>query len=87
MSPEPKAETSELVVFTLMFSPLNFPAERLPDWLAAIHAVLPVQAMGDVILRTLAPAAFPLEAGAFALLAAWAIGSFLVAWRVMERRG
>lgn len=76
-----------LVVFTLMFSPLNFPAERLPDWLAAIHAVLPVQAMGELIRGTIAPATFPLEAGAFALLGAWAVGSFLVAWRVMERRG
>jgi ABC-2 type transport system permease protein len=78
--------TQVLVVFTLMFSPLNFPAERLPDWLAAIHSVLPIQAMGEVIRGTIAPATFPLEAGAFAILAAWAAGSFLVAWRVMERR-
>ena len=78
--------TQVLVVFTLMFSPLNFPAARLPDWLAAIHAVLPIQAMGEVIRGTIAPATFPLEAGAFALLGAWAVGSFLVAWRVMERR-
>ncbi len=76
-----------LVVFVLMFSPLNFPAARLPDWLAAIHSVLPVQAMGEVIRGTLAPASFPLEAGAFGVLGAWAVGSFLVAWRVMERRG
>jgi ABC-2 type transport system permease protein len=79
--------TQVLVVFTLMFSPLNFPAERLPDWLASIHAVLPIQAMGQVIRGTIAPSTFPLEAGAFALLGAWAIGSFLVALRVMERRG
>jgi len=79
--------TQVLVVFTLMFSPLNFPADRLPDWLATIHAVLPIQAMGQVIRGTIAPSTFPLEAGAFALLGAWAIGSFLVALRVMERRG
>lgn len=79
--------TQVLVVFTLMFSPLNFPVERLPDWLATIHAVLPIQAMGQVIRGTIAPSTFPLEAGAFALLGAWAIGSFLVALRVMERRG
>jgi ABC-2 type transport system permease protein len=36
-----------LVVFTLMFSPLNFPADRLPGWLAAIHSVLPIQPMGE----------------------------------------
>ena len=78
--------TQVLVVFTLMFSPLNFPAERLPDWLATIHAVLPIQAMGEVIRGTIAPSTFPLEAGAFAILGAWALGSFLVALRVMERR-
>jgi ABC-2 type transport system permease protein len=76
-----------LVVFTLMFSPLNFPAERLPDWLATVHSVLPVRAMGELIRGTLAPASFPLEARAFVLLAGWAVGSFLVAWWVMERRG
>ena len=32
-----------LVVFVLMFSPLNFPADRLPGWLAAIHRVLPIE--------------------------------------------
>ena len=79
--------TQVLIVFPLMFSPLNFPAERLPDWLAAIHAVLPIQAMGELIRGTLAPATFPLEAGGFLLLGAWAAGSFLVALRVMERRG
>ena len=46
--------TQVLVVFVLMFSPLNFPAERLPDWLQAIHSVLPIQAMGEVIRGTLA---------------------------------
>lgn len=76
-----------LVVFVLMFSPLNFPPDRLPGWLAGIHAVLPVQAMGEVLRGTLAPATFPLAAGPFLLLGAWALASFLVAWRVMERRG
>jgi ABC-2 type transport system permease protein len=76
-----------LVVFVLMFSPLNFPPDRLPSWLTGIHAVLPVQAMGEVLRGTLAPASFPLPAGAFLLLGAWALGSFGVAWRVMERRG
>jgi ABC-2 type transport system permease protein len=76
-----------LVVLVFMFSPLNFPAERLPDWLAALHSVLPIQAMGEVLRGTLAPQAFPLTAGAFAMLTAWAVGSFLVTWRILSRRG
>jgi len=75
-----------LVVLVFMFSPLTFPAERLPDWLAPLHRVLPIQAMGEVMRGALAPTTFPLAAGAFALLAAWAAASFLVAWRVLARR-
>ncbi len=79
--------TQVLVVFVLMFSPLNFPSDRLPDWLAAIHAVLPIQAMGEVIRGTLAGNVFPLVAGPFLLLGAWCIASFAIAGRVMTRRG
>ncbi len=43
-----------LVVFVLMFSPLNFPADRLPGWLATAHRLLPIQAMGEVMRGTLA---------------------------------
>jgi ABC-2 type transport system permease protein len=76
-----------LVVLVFMFSPLNFPAERMPEWLATLHAVLPIQAMGEVLRGALAPQAFALTAGAYAMLAAWAVGSFLVTWRILARRG
>lgn len=79
--------TQVLVVVILMFSPLNFPADRLPDWLAAIHRVLPIEAMGDVIRGTLAGATFPLSAGPFLLLGAWAAAGFGVTYAVMNRRG
>jgi ABC-2 type transport system permease protein len=76
-----------IVVFVLMFSPLNFPPERLPDWLGIVHRVLPIQAMGELIRGTIAGPPFPIEAGAFALLAAWAVGSLAVTWLAMTRRG
>jgi ABC-2 type transport system permease protein len=79
--------TQVLVVFVLMFSPLNFPAERLPGWLAAIHAVLPIQAMGDLVRGTLAGDVFPLEIGPWLMLVAWCTTSFVVVWRMLERRG
>jgi ABC-2 type transport system permease protein len=79
--------TQVLIVFVLMFSPLNFPVERLPDWLAAIHRVLPIQAMGEVIRGTLASTIFPLSAGSFLLLGAWCAGGFVVTHHVMNRRG
>jgi ABC-2 type transport system permease protein len=75
-----------LVVFILMFSPLNFPADRLPGPLAAIHRVLPIQAMGEVLRGTLASNAFPVTAGAFALLGAWCLATFVATGIVMSRR-
>jgi ABC-2 type transport system permease protein len=78
--------TQVLVVFVLMFSPLNFPAERLPAWLQAIHSVLPIQAMGEVIRGTLAGGTFPLTAGPFLVLAAWCAGGLGVAYLTLRRR-
>ena len=78
--------TQILVVFVLMFSPLNFPADRLPGWLAAVHQVLPFQAMGEVVRGTLASGMFPVGGAAFALLGAWCLASFVVTYRILSRR-
>ncbi len=78
--------TQVLVVFVLMFSPLNFPPSRLPSWLATLHQVLPIQAMGEVMRGTLATATFPLTAGAFAILVAWGLVTFGIAYVVVNRR-
>jgi len=78
--------TQVLVVFVLMFSPLTFPAERLPDWLAAVHRALPIQAMGEIVRGTLAADVFPVTAGAVAVLAAWCLASFATTSFVLGRR-
>ncbi|WP_049576762.1 ABC transporter permease [Streptomyces sp. SBT349] len=78
---------SQLIVFAaLMFSPIIFPASRLPDWFAAVHAVLPFQYMAAGVRDTLAsppggPSGLP-----FAMLTAWAVGGFLITYRTMSRR-
>ncbi len=79
--------TQVLVVFVLMFSPLNFPADRLPGWLAALHRVLPIQAMGEIVRGTLAGNDFPLQSGSFLLLGAWCVVSLGIAHAVLNRRG
>jgi len=70
-----------------MFSPLVFPAERLPSWLQAVHAVLPIQTMGEVIRGTLASTTFPIAAGSFAFLGAWCAAGFGIAYVALNRRG
>jgi ABC-2 type transport system permease protein len=79
--------TQALVVFVLMFSPLNFPPERLPDWLRAVHAVLPIQSMGEIIRGSLASTSFAITGGSVALLAAWCVGGLAIAFVALNRRG
>ena len=78
--------TQVLVVFVLMFSPLNFPPDRLPDWLRTIHSVLPIEPMGEIIRGTVASAAFPMTVGAWALLTAWCVGGLGLAYVTLSRR-
>jgi ABC-2 type transport system permease protein len=70
----------------LMFSPINFPAERLPEWLQSVHAVLPVQAMGEVIRGSLATDTFPLATGSFVLLMGWCAVSLGLSYLALRRR-
>jgi ABC-2 type transport system permease protein len=65
---------TQLLVFgILVFSPLLFPAERLPGWLQTIHDWLPIEAAGEVIRSSLAASTFPLALGPFLLMAAWCV--------------
>jgi ABC-2 type transport system permease protein len=80
--------SSQVLVFgVLLFSPINFPAERLPEWMRSIHAVLPVQAMGEVIRGSLAADTFPLTAGPFVLLVVWCAASLGLSYVTLQRRG
>ncbi|PSK92947.1 ABC-2 type transport system permease protein [Murinocardiopsis flavida] len=75
-----------VVFFTLMFSPINFPADRLPEWFQAVHAVLPFAPMAQAVRESLAvppggPAVLP-----FAVLAAYCALGFAVSYAAMLRR-
>ena len=76
-----------LIVFVLMFSPLSFPADRLPEWLRVIHSALPIQAMGEAIRGSLASTTFPLTASTFLLLVVWCAASLIAAFAALNRRG
>jgi ABC-2 type transport system permease protein len=79
--------TNLLLFAALMFSPVNFPAERLPGWLQAVHQVLPITAMADVMRGTLARNHFELTAGPFGVLALWCAIGFTASYVAMNRRG
>lgn len=79
--------TTQVVVFgALLFSPVNFPSERLPGWLATIHDFLPVQYMAEVVRGTLASNVFEARPVAFLVLGTWCIAGFVATYLAMARR-
>ena len=71
----------------LLFSPINFPIDRLPGFLEAIHRVLPITYMADLTRWSLTGRSEANVALAFAVVAAWCAAGIAVGWRVAVRRG
>jgi ABC-2 type transport system permease protein len=69
----------------MLFSPVMFPAERLPEWLQAIHKVLPIQYMADLTRGTLTDLDVNLGL-AFIVVGAWCLVGFFVTLFVVNRR-
>lgn len=78
---------TQLIVFiALMFSPINFPADRLPEWLQTVHQVLPFQHMAQVVRDSLTAGPEGVSAAPYAVLAAWCALGFAATLRIMTRR-
>lgn len=77
--------TQILVFVVMLFSPVMFPAERLPQWIQKIHQVLPIQYMADVVRGTLTDLDVDLGK-AFAIVGAWLVVGFIVTWAIVRRR-
>jgi ABC-2 type transport system permease protein len=77
-----------LVIFVvLLFSPIAFPIENFPGWLASLHRVLPFWSMASVVRAALADGLVADVGRHYALLAAWTVGAWaLAAWVVGRRR-
>lgn len=78
---------TQVIVFgAMLFSPISFPAERLPDWLATVHTFLPMQYMAEVIRGTLAGGTFEARPVAFLVLGLWCLVGFVATYWAMTRR-
>ena len=79
---------TNLVIFVvLMFSPIAFPIENFPGWLAAAHRVLPFWHLANVVRAALTEGLVPHVGVSYAVLGAWTLGSWLLAaWAVGRRR-
>jgi ABC-2 type transport system permease protein len=78
--------TQAIILVALMFAPINFPADQLPGWLAAIHTWLPFQYMAQAIRETVDVPVAGLSLLPFVVLAAWSGIGLAVTSRVMTRR-
>lgn len=78
---------TQLLIFAiLLFSPITFPAGRLPEWLASVHEVLPIEPMAELIRAGLAHEAFSVPASSLAVLVAWCAGAVVLAAAALRRR-
>lgn len=78
--------TSFISIAILLFSPVNFPIGRLPPVLRAIHRVLPVSYMADLVRWSLT-GRFATQIGlAFAVAGAWCVASLAGSYRIAVRR-
>ncbi len=77
--------TQVLVFVVMLFSPVMFPADRLPEWLQAIHQVFPVQYMADLVRGTLTD--IDVNMGlAFGVTGAWCVAGFILTTILVRRR-
>jgi len=85
--PEVAGLVTQLILFmALMFAPINFPAQRLPHWVAEVHEWLPFVYMAQSIRETLDVPSGGVALLPFAVLAAWGVVGLAVTYRVMARR-
>jgi ABC-2 type transport system permease protein len=78
--------TQLIIIIALWFAPVNFPAERLPDWLAETHRWLPFTYMAQVVRETLDVPSGGVPGWPFAILLAWSAVGLAFTYRVMTRR-
>lgn len=79
--------TNLLVFLVLMFSPIVVPIDQFPDWLGALHQVLPFWHMANVLRDGLTSALVDHVARSYAVLTAWLIAAWTVTTWVVSRRG
>jgi len=77
--------TQIMTFLVVMFSPVMYPAEQLPQWLHSLHNVLPIQYMANLMRGTLTD--LPVNLGlAFAVVGAWFVAGFTATYFMVRRR-
>jgi len=78
--------TQALVFVVLLFSPVSYPAERMPGWLQGAHEWLPIQPMAQLVRAGLASDTFALPTRSLVVLVVWCAASVAGAIWSLRRR-
>lgn len=79
--------TTQVLVFViLLFSPITFSPDVLPDWLAAAHQWLPMEPMAELVRAQLAPEVFSVDLRQVLTVAGWGVGASALTLALMSRR-
>ncbi|MDO4761597.1 MAG: ABC transporter permease [Corynebacterium sp.] len=77
--------TQVLMIGGLLFSPITYPAHRLPEWAVSLHQFLPFAPLADLIRH----AAFRTDSDQMLnifVLAVWGTAGYLLSYRALRRR-
>jgi ABC-2 type transport system permease protein len=82
------AAITQMLIFVIIgFSPINFPADQLPGWLAALHRWLPLAPMADTVRAGLTQGYVADVTRSYLVLGGWALASVGISAAVLGRRG
>lgn len=78
---------SQILVFViLLFTPISFSAERMPEWAQFIHEWLPLESMADAMRFALLPENFNMTIRSWIVLVVWGIIAIIAAELSLQRR-
>lgn len=75
-----------LVFIVLLFSPVSYPASRMPQWLQTVHEWLPIKPMAELIRATLDTENFDVSTRSVSTLIAWCVLAIGAASYALRRR-
>ncbi|QIM18885.1 ABC transporter permease [Leucobacter coleopterorum] len=75
-----------LVFVVLLFSPISYPASRMPEWLQAVHEWLPIEPMADLMRATLDSQHFSVTSRSVLVLVVWCALAVGAASYALRRR-
>lgn len=78
--------TQLLVFIVMLFSPVSYPAERMPTWLQDAHELLPIEPMAQLMRAGLAHDTFTVPGRSVVVLLVWCAVAVAGALAALRRR-